>query len=79
MNVLEQCAYRKLLKTTVNKFGYLEPLNNQFLYMPLDLRALVWDLRGVPMAMRLHAFTELAKHEGCGICVMYSEPLPGPL
>ena len=41
MNVLEQCAYRKLLKTTVNKFGYLEPLNNSFLYLPLDLRALV--------------------------------------
>ena len=24
VNVLEQCAYRKLIKTTVNKFGYLE-------------------------------------------------------
>ena len=29
--------------------------------------------------MRLQAFTELAKHEGCGIFVMYSEPLSGPL
>jgi hypothetical protein len=29
--------------------------------------------------MRLHAFTELAKHKGCGIYVMYSEPLPGRL
>ena len=29
--------------------------------------------------MRVHAFTELAKHKGCGICVMYSEPLPGGL
>ena len=29
--------------------------------------------------MRLHAFTELAKHKGCGICVMYSELLPPEL
>jgi hypothetical protein len=29
--------------------------------------------------MRLHAFTELAKREGCEICVWYSEHLPGEL
>ena len=36
-----------------------------------------WHLWRVPM--RLHAFTELAKHKGCGVCVWYSEPLPGVL
>jgi hypothetical protein len=29
--------------------------------------------------MRVHIFTELAKHKGCGICVWSSEPLPGTL
>ena len=48
---------------------------------PADLGILIhlffWPLRRVPI--RVHAFTELAKHKGCGICVMYSEPLPGRL
>jgi hypothetical protein len=29
--------------------------------------------------MRLHTFAELAKHKRCGICVWYSEHLPGSL
>ena len=29
--------------------------------------------------VRVHAFTELTKHKGCGICVMYSELLPPEL
>ena len=40
----------------------------------ISIHLFFWFLRRVPM--RLHAFTELAKHKGFGICVMYSEPLP---
>ena len=55
----------------------------------LLLAAVVWSrcrslwqrVRRQPAAvsMRLHAFTELAKRQGCEICVYYSDHFPGTL
>jgi hypothetical protein len=41
----------------------------------ISINLFFWLRRRAPL--RLHAFTELAKHKGFGVCVMYSSPFLG--
>jgi hypothetical protein len=68
------CAY----SNTVVHTAVLMAVYTAVLYhCTVPIHLFLWPLRRFPMG--LQAFTELAKHKECGICVWSSEHLPGSL